>query len=331
MIVLRSLLDRMSDSCEGAVESAAAAAAAVEEKEEEKKKGILPDLEEIEKLIAEAKEIRIAGNAHYARQHYPEAREKYTEGIAVLDEPHRLLVSERLRVEKALKDAEEAAKAAEEAEKKKKKEEKEGAAEEKKDDAPAEKPSEPAKKTAEPEKEEVICEERRRENLIGVELSLLYCNRAACYLSEKNWQATVDDCTAAISANKRNVKAYWRRADAREELHKYREALEDLNELSKLDAEIGRQTSVRKAITRLEPLAKKQQEEELQEVLGKLKQFGNMVLGKFGLSTDDFKMEKDPNTGGYSLKFTKQGQPPQQPQQSQNQPPSADSDDSDSD
>lgn len=37
---------------------------------------------------------------------------------------------------------------------------------------------------------------------------------------------------------------------------------------------------------------------------GKLKDLGNTVLGKFGLSLDNFKAEKDPQTGSYSIKFS---------------------------
>ena len=36
---------------------------------------------------------------------------------------------------------------------------------------------------------------------------------------------------------------------------------------------------------------------------GKLKDLGNTVLGKFGMSLDNFKAEKDPNTGSYSIQF----------------------------
>lgn len=39
------------------------------------------------------------------------------------------------------------------------------------------------------------------------------------------------------------------------------------------------------------------------DVAGKLKELGNTVLGKFGMSLDNFKTEKDPNTGSYSVNF----------------------------
>lgn len=43
--------------------------------------------------------------------------------------------------------------------------------------------------------------------------------------------------------------------------------------------------------------------ESTQRCAGKLKDLGNTVLGKFGMSLDNFKAEKDPNTGSYSINF----------------------------
>jgi hypothetical protein len=45
------------------------------------------------------------------------------------------------------------------------------------------------------------------------------------------------------------------------------------------------------------------QEKMKEEMIGKLKELGNSLLGKFGLSLDNFKAEQDPQTGGYSIKF----------------------------
>lgn len=43
------------------------------------------------------------------------------------------------------------------------------------------------------------------------------------------------------------------------------------------------------------------------EVVGKLKELGNSLLGRFGLSLDSFAAEKDPETGAYSIKFNQGG------------------------
>ena len=43
-------------------------------------------------------------------------------------------------------------------------------------------------------------------------------------------------------------------------------------------------------------------EQKKDEMLGKLKDLGNSILGNFGMSLDNFKMEKNAE-GGYSVQF----------------------------
>lgn len=53
----------------------------------------------------------------------------------------------------------------------------------------------------------------------------------------------------------------------------------------------------------LPPKTKAAQEKEVGEMWGKLKDLGNGLLKPFGLSTENFNMVKDENTGGYSMNF----------------------------
>ncbi|XP_015161806.1 outer envelope protein 64, mitochondrial isoform X2 [Solanum tuberosum] len=56
-----------------------------------------------------------------------------------------------------------------------------------------------------------------------------YSNRAAAYLELGCFQQAEEDCTKAISLDKKNVKAYMRRGTARESLLFYKEALQGKN------------------------------------------------------------------------------------------------------
>jgi hypothetical protein len=60
--------------------------------------------------------------------------------------------------------------------------------------------------------------------------------------------------------------------------------------------------STRSALFGLPRRIAAQQEKEKDEMLNQLKELGNGLLGKFGLSTDMFKFEQQAG-GGYGVKF----------------------------
>jgi tetratricopeptide (TPR) repeat protein len=60
---------------------------------------------------------------------------------------------------------------------------------------------------------------------------------------------------------------------------------------------------VRAGLRDLPPKIAAAKEQEMGEMMGKLKELGNGILKPFGLSTDNFKMVKDEKTGGYSMNF----------------------------
>ena len=50
-------------------------------------------------------------------------------------------------------------------------------------------------------------------------------------------------------------------------------------------------------------------EKEKKEMIDKLKDLGNFVLGKVGLSLDNFKVEQNPETGSYNIQFQQNPKP----------------------
>ena len=78
------------------------------------------------------------------------------------------------------------------------------------------------------------------------------------------------------------------------------EALEDMQKVVEIDPSVA---EARRAVPRLRVAAEKKAEELKEQMMGQLKELGNSLLGKFGMSLDNFKAEKDPSTGSYNISF----------------------------
>ncbi|KAG6556418.1 hypothetical protein Mapa_002361 [Marchantia paleacea] len=130
--------------------------------------------------------------------------------------------------------------------------------------------------------------------------AILYSNRAACFIGLDNSDSAVKECSKALELNPAYMKALVRRAQAREKLTNYEEAMADWNKLLEVDPG---NALARSALRTLAPLAEEKREKLKAEMLGKLKEAGNSILGHFGMSVDNFKTVQDPNTGSYSIQF----------------------------
>lgn len=133
----------------------------------------------------------------------------------------------------------------------------------------------------------------------------------------------VDDQTAAriealeksgrtrAEVQKIRIKALLRRAKARSEQGGWASlqgADEDYRELLSMPELLSTdRRSAQGALAALAPRLEGAKNQEMGEMMDKLKGLGNSILKPFGLSTDNFQFVKDENTGGYSMNFN-QGQ-----------------------
>ncbi|CAH1426665.1 unnamed protein product [Lactuca virosa] len=130
--------------------------------------------------------------------------------------------------------------------------------------------------------------------------SICHNNRATCFFKLGKYEESIKECTKALELNPNYMKALLRKAEAHEKLENYEDAIAGMKKILELDPS---NKQAKRTIIRLEPLAVEKREKMKEEMLGKLKDMGNTILGKFGMSVDNFKAVKDPNTGSYSISF----------------------------
>lgn len=132
------------------------------------------------------------------------------------------------------------------------------------------------------------------------ERSILYSNRSASKIKLEYNETALDDCKKAVELNPEYVKALLRRAKLYETMEKLDESLEDYKKLQVMDPD---NNEYKHMIFVLGQRIEKRNEEMKTEMLGKLKDLGNLILKPFGLSTENFQLNQDPNSGGYSVNF----------------------------
>ncbi|CAK8675612.1 tetratricopeptide repeat protein 1-like [Clavelina lepadiformis] len=132
------------------------------------------------------------------------------------------------------------------------------------------------------------------------ERAVLFSNRAASLMSMDKKKEAILDCNDALELDPNYVKALLRRAQLYEDTEKLDESLEDYKKIIEIDPSVFK---ARQACKRLPEQINERNEKLKEEMMGNLKQLGNTILGKFGLSTDNFQMEKNSDTGSYNIQF----------------------------
>ena len=134
-----------------------------------------------------------------------------------------------------------------------------------------------------------------------VTTSQLHCNAAFVLMAQKKWADATEYLDEAVRHQPEYGKAFYRRGVCHYEQGQWSSCGSDLDKAEKLGIPLDSEWRVKRAE------AKKKAEEEVAKMWGQLKDLGNMFLGKFGLSTDNFKMVQDPKTGSYSVNFSNGG------------------------
>ncbi|KAI1287373.1 Tetratricopeptide repeat protein 1 [Halotydeus destructor] len=139
------------------------------------------------------------------------------------------------------------------------------------------------------------------------ERSVLYSNRATANArfpeSEHITKRIVKDCTKAIEADPTYLKPLLRRAQVYRQIgnEKLDDSLADYNKILEISPA---SVEAKFAVLELNQEISARNEKLKNEMIGKLKDLGNLVLRPFGLSTENFQLNQNPDTGGYSVNFS---------------------------
>ncbi|CAE6366162.1 unnamed protein product [Rhizoctonia solani] len=134
----------------------------------------------------------------------------------------------------------------------------------------------------------------------------LNCNIGACHVKLGDHEGAVKACTEALIDDPKYIKALQRRASSNEAIGSWSalaSAESDYTTLLDLLPPSSK-GPVRLTLARLKPRVQEAKEKETAEMMGKLKDLGNSVLGRFGLSTNNFQFTPN-GQGGYGINFVR--------------------------
>ncbi|KAI2801820.1 cytochrome c oxidase subunit 1 [Blomia tropicalis] len=134
---------------------------------------------------------------------------------------------------------------------------------------------------------------------------ILYSNLAAAKDHLESNEEAINYCNEALSINGNHTKALIRRAQIYRKCDKLDESLADYEKYLTI---VPGDTSSMRAVFELKKEIEIRNEKMKAEMLGKLKDLGNVVLKPFGLSTDNFQLVKNPENGSYSVNFQNNNQ-----------------------
>ena len=129
---------------------------------------------------------------------------------------------------------------------------------------------------------------------------ILNCNKGICFNKLYEYDKALESFKEALKYNKDYAKALCNKMLLLNKKEEYLEAYEDFKRLKTLDYNLWE--NYRNLEGELSYKAEIQKKKMTDEMLGKLKDMGNTILGKFGLSLNNFQMTPN-GQGGYSIQY----------------------------
>ena len=117
-------------------------------------------------------------------------------------------------------------------------------------------------------------------------------NAAACHLRMARPEEALAHCDDAVFFDPQYGKVFLRRARAKQLLGRAADAVPDVERCVALDPT---DEAARTMLAEVKKEAARQTAATQEEVMGKLKELGNGILGRFGMSLDHFKTSKNPD------------------------------------